>query len=103
MKKNTYVLSNIDCAACALKIEDGVSKLVGVHDCSLNYMFLKLFVTFDELIVSDEEIETRIHDSLSGVRIEQKNNAEFIDTYEEPLVFRKKWFGFRRKNTRYMK
>lgn len=103
MKKNTYVLSNIDCAACALKIEDGVRKLVGVYACSLSYMFLKLFVTFDETIVSDEEIETRIHTSLSGVRIERKNDAEFMDTYEEPLVFRKKWFGVRRKNTRYTK
>jgi len=103
MKKNTYVLSNIDCAGCALEIEEGVSKLAGVSDCSLSYMLLKLFVTFDETIVSDEEIEMRIHASVSGVRIERKNDVEFTDTYEEPIVFKKKWFGARRKNTRYMK
>lgn len=74
MKKNIYKLDNIDCAACALKIEDGVNKLDGVLSSSLNYMFLKFCVTFDEDIVSDEEIEMCIHKSLSGVQIVEKNN-----------------------------
>ena len=39
MKKNTYKLNNIDCAACALKIEDGVNKLEGVSSCNLNLCF----------------------------------------------------------------
>ena len=34
MKKNVYILDGIDCAACALKIEDGVNKLDGVCDSS---------------------------------------------------------------------
>ena len=97
MKKNTYKLNNIDCAACALKIEDGVNKLDGVSSCNLNYMFLKLMVTFDETIVSDEEIGTCIHKSLSGVRITAKNNQPFTDTYEEPGVFKKIQFFPRRK------
>ena len=103
MKKNTYLLSNVDCANCGLKIEDSVSKLSGITECNFAYMTLKLYVTFDETVVSDEAIETCIHTSVSGVRIEQKNGAEFTDTYEEPLVFRKTWFGARRKNTRYIK
>ena len=82
MKQNTYKLNNIDCAACALKIEEGVNKLDGVSSCGLNFILLKFFVTFDENIVSDEEIELCIHKSLSGVKIVQKNNSEFIDTYE---------------------
>jgi copper chaperone CopZ len=97
MKKNTYKLDEIDCAACGLKIEDGVNNLAGVYSSSLNYMLLKLFVTFDENIVSDEEIETCIHKSLSGVKIVQKNNKEFIDTYEEKKVFKKILFKGRKK------
>ena len=97
MKKNTYKLNNIDCAACALKIEDGVNKLDGVSSCNLNYMFLKLMVTFDETIVSDEEIETCIHKSLSGVEIIQKNNNEFIDAYEEPGIIKKMLFKGRKR------
>ena len=53
MKKNTYRLKNIDCAACALKIEDGVNKLEGVESSSLNFMLLKFFVTFDDKIKID--------------------------------------------------
>lgn len=89
MKTNNYKLSGIDCAACALKIEDGLNKLDGVEDASLNFMFMKCRVTFDENIVTDETIETTIHKSLSGVRIEQKNNEYFEDTYSEPGVFKK--------------
>ena len=97
MKKNIYKLINIDCASCALKIEDKLNKLDGVLSCSLNYMFLKLFVTFDEKVLTDDEIELCIHKSLSGVRIVQKNNEEFMDTYEEGPVFKKIPF-FGRKN-----
>lgn len=98
MKKNVYKLDNIDCAACGLKIEDKLNKLDGVSYCSLNYMFLKLNVEFDETIVNDEDIELCIHKSLSGVRIVEKNNQEYIDTYEEAPVFKKiPFFGRRNK------
>lgn len=97
MKKNTYRLKNIDCAACALKIEDGVNKLDGVHDSSLNFMLLKFYVTFDENIVADEEIETTIHKSLNGVRIVEKNNEVFEDTYQEENVFKKILFKGRKR------
>jgi len=97
MKKNTYKLDNIDCAACALKIEDGVNKLEGVYSSSLNYMFLKFSVTFDDIIVSDEEIEACIHKSLSGVEIVQKNNKEFTDNYQEQGISKKMLYRGRRK------
>ena len=97
MKKNTYKLDNIDCAACALKIEEGINRLEGVNSCGLNYILLKLFVEFDETIVSDEEIEKGIHESLKDVKIVKKNNNEFIDTYQEQGAFKKILFRGRRK------
>ena len=98
MKNNIYKLDNIDCAACALKLEDKLNKLDGVSYCSLNYMFLRVIVEFDEAIVNDEDIELCIHKSLSGVRIVEKNNQEYIDAYEEPFVFKKiPFFGRRNK------
>lgn len=96
MKKNVYKLGNIDCMACCSKIEDGVNKLDGVFSCNLNFMLLKFIVNFDENIVSDEEIENCIHNSLKDVKIIQKNNKEFIDTYEEPKKFKKMMFRSRR-------
>ena len=86
MKKNVYKLSGIDCAVCALKIEDGVNKLDGVFD------------SFDESLITDEEIELGIHKSLSGVRIVGKNNEVFEDTYQEEKIFKKiPFFGRKRK------
>lgn len=96
MKKNIYKLENIDCMACSVKIEESVNKLEGVFSCNLNYMLLKFIVNFDENIINDEEIENCIYKSLSGVRIVQKNNKEFIDTYEEVKKFKKMIFRPRR-------
>jgi len=96
MKKNIYELDNIDCIACATKIEKSINKLEGVFSCKLNYILLKLIVIFDENIVSDEEIEKCIHKALKDVKIIQKNNKEFIDTYEEPKKFKKMIFKPRR-------
>lgn len=98
MKKNTYKLDNIDCAACALKIEDGVNKLDGVISSNLNYMLLKFNVTFDEFKVTDEQIEECIHNSLDGVVIEEKNNQEFIDPYVKQKTFKKIKFIGRKRN-----
>ena len=97
MKKNTYKLGNIDCASCGLKIEQGVNELDGVESSNLNFILQRFYVTFDENRVTDEEIETCIHKSLSGVQILSKNNSEYIDTYEEPKQFKKILFRGRNR------
>ncbi len=84
MKKNTYKLSNIDCANCAQKIEDKLNRTDGIYEASLSFVIQKLFVTYEETMISDEEIEECIHKSLGGVRIVKKNDKPFEDTYEEP-------------------
>ena len=97
--KNIYKLANIDCASCALKIEDGLNKTLGIENVSLNFMLMKLFVTFDETQIADEEIEQIIHKSLSGVRIIEKNNQKFEDTYieEEKNIFARILLNRRKK------
>ena len=97
MKTNRYKITGVDCAACGLKIEDGVNKLEGVTESNFNFMFQKLSVTFDEEIVTDETIEATIHKSLSGITITEKNNQYFEDTYSEPGVFKKILFRPRNK------
>ena len=59
-------------------------------------MLLKFVVTFDENLVSDEEIEKTIHKSLNDVTIVLKNNKPFEDTYEEGRVFKKILFRGRK-------
>ena len=98
MKKNIYKLSGIDCANCAQKIEDKLTKTDGVYEASLSFVIQKLFVTYEETMINDEEIEECIHKSLSGVRIVSKNNQPFEDTYEEPeRGFKKIMFPRNRK------
>ena len=98
MKNNIYKLSGIDCANCAQKIEDKLNRTDGVYEASLSFVIQKLFVTYEETIINDEEIEECIHKSLSGVRIIAKNNQPFEDTYEEPEKgFKKIMFPRNRK------
>lgn len=45
--KKTYKIE-VDCANCALKMEDTVKKTPGVKDASVNFMAQKLTVEFED-------------------------------------------------------
>ena len=45
--KKTYKI-DVDCANCAAKMEDAARKTPGVSDCTVNFMTLKMIVSFDE-------------------------------------------------------
>lgn len=45
--KKTYKI-DVDCAACALKMEDAARKIPGVEGCVVNFMTQKMDVTFSE-------------------------------------------------------
>ena len=45
--KKTYKIE-VDCAACALKMEEAAKKTAGVQDASVNFMLLKMNVAFEE-------------------------------------------------------
>ncbi len=45
--KKTYKI-DVDCANCAAKMEDAAKKTPGVSDCTVNFMTLKMIVTFEE-------------------------------------------------------
>ena len=54
MKKKLKMI-NIDCANCAMKMQEAVSKLDGVNDVQINFMFQKMTIDadderFDEII-----------------------------------------------------
>lgn len=89
MKKITYKLTGIDCAACGLKIEDRLNKTDGIYEANFSFMLMKLMLSYEETMINEEEIEEHIHKSLSGVKITAKNNQPFTDTYEEPSLFKK--------------
>ena len=45
--KKTYKIE-VDCANCANLMEQAAKKTAGVADCTVNYMMLKMSVTFAE-------------------------------------------------------
>ena len=45
--KKTYRIE-VDCANCANLMEQAAKKVAGVADCTVNYMALKMIVTFAE-------------------------------------------------------
>lgn len=46
--KKIIKLENLDCAACASKIEDAVKKIEGVDDVSVNFMTQKMKLEINE-------------------------------------------------------
>lgn len=51
--KKTIRLENLDCANCAAKVENAISKLEGVEKVSVNFMAQKMV-----LEVADEQFDT---------------------------------------------
>ena len=45
--KKTYGIE-VDCANCALKMEDAAKNTLGVKDATVNFMALKMIVEFEE-------------------------------------------------------
>lgn len=53
--KKKFKLIDLDCAHCAAKMEDGIRKLDGVNEASVNFMAQKLTIdaaddSFDEVL-----------------------------------------------------
>ena len=53
--KKTFKVVDLDCAHCAAKMEDGIRKLDGVNEASVNFMAQKLTIDaaddrFDEVL-----------------------------------------------------
>lgn len=51
--KKSYLLEDLDCANCAAKIENDVSKIEGVSSASVNLLSQKMVIECDEDKSSD--------------------------------------------------
>lgn len=45
--KKTYKIE-VDCANCANKMEEATRRTAGVKDCTVNFMTLKMIVSFED-------------------------------------------------------
>ena len=46
--RKKYVLTDLCCANCALKIEEGIKKLPGVNDVSVSFITSKMILDADD-------------------------------------------------------
>ena len=46
--KKSYRLKGLRCASCAAKMENGIKKLDGVNDISIDFMMQRLTIDYDE-------------------------------------------------------
>ena len=46
--KKTFELEDLDCANCAMKMQEAIEKIPGVISCSVNFMTQKMSVSFEE-------------------------------------------------------
>ena len=46
--KKTFLLEELDCAHCAARMEEGIRKLPGVTDASVNFITQRLTVEADD-------------------------------------------------------
>lgn len=63
--KKKFKMMNLDCANCAAKMENGIKKIPGVIDATVNFMAQKLTVEaeddkFDEVMKQAQAVCTKI-------------------------------------------
>ena len=74
MKK--YQLKNIDCASCAAKIEDGLSKMEGVKSCSVNFANSSLLIDTDNI----ESVKKKIKDIEPEVELIEEEDKKILSS-----------------------
>ncbi len=72
--KIKYILEGLDCANCAAKIEDAVSKLDGVNSASVSFMTTKMTLeiveeNIDEILINVEKIVKKIEPDVKLRRV----------------------------------
>lgn len=78
--KDEYVLSGLDCANCARKIETGVSKVDGVEACSVNFATGTLTVTHaDKQETMSKRIEKTVQSIEPHVSVSPKEEGHHHD------------------------
>ncbi|NMO94414.1 heavy metal translocating P-type ATPase [Paenibacillus lemnae] len=60
LEKKTMQLSGMTCAACANRIEKGLSRMEGVQEASVNFALERASVVYDPQSVSVEDMEQKI-------------------------------------------
>ncbi|PHS28790.1 MAG: hypothetical protein COA82_13360 [Alkaliphilus sp.] len=64
--KESYKVSGMTCAACAISVESYLSPLEGIHNVAVNYPNQSVSLDFDNTEISIETIQKKIKEISSG-------------------------------------
>lgn len=85
MKKETFKVNNMTCAACSIKVENTLKKTPGVKDAVVNLMTEKAVVNYDEKLTNFDELAINVKkigyelEKNNEIQKEEKNNwAKFL-------------------------
>ena len=64
--RKTFMMEELDCAHCAAKMEEGIRKLEGVTEVTVNFLAQKLIIEadeerFDDIMKEAQRIVKKIH------------------------------------------
>lgn len=82
MKKESYLINNLNCGGCALKIETALKELKYLEDVRLDFLNKKLtFISTEDAPKNLPEVLSKIADSIeSGVSFSDSNSNQKEDT-----------------------
>ena len=63
MKKETYDITGMSCAACSARIEKGISGMEGMQQCSVNLLKNSMTVSYDEAELDSGKIIHQVEDT----------------------------------------
>lgn len=71
MKKETYDITGMSCAACSARIEKGISGMEGMQQCSVNLLKNSMTVSYDEAELDSGKIIHQVEDIGYGASLHQ--------------------------------
>ena len=67
--KKKYILEDLDCANCAVKIEEAIKKVEGVKECSVSFITEKMVVELDDN--NEKKIEKKIKKVIKKIELDK--------------------------------
>ena len=78
-----YLISGMSCAACSARVNKAVSKLYGVKECNVNLLTNSMVVSYDETVLSSEDIIKAVVSSGYGASLVEKETFTSSSLKEE--------------------
>lgn len=72
--KKVYKVQNLDCANCARKLEEKLTKINGVNECKVSFMMQKIV-----LDIEDESANTTLDDVLKTCKKVEPDMKVIVD------------------------